>query len=79
MGNIINNRLEFDFMPDFTRSPTIPVNESFAITNLFYWNNIMHDLSYQYGFDEASGNFQRNNLNRGGKGKDFVYADAQDG
>jgi hypothetical protein len=39
----------------------------------------MHDLSYQYGFDEVSGNFQRNNLERGGLGNDFVYADAQDG
>ena len=39
----------------------------------------MHDLSYQYGFDEVSGNFQQNNLGRGGKGYDFVFADAQDG
>jgi hypothetical protein len=29
-----------------------------ANTNLFYMNNIMHDVWYQYGFDEASGNFQ---------------------
>lgn len=50
-----------------------------AITNLFYWNNLMHDITYQYGFDEPSGNFQRNNLNRGGSGNDYVYADAQDG
>jgi hypothetical protein len=54
-------------------------NPDFAETNLFYWNNLMHDLSYQYGFDEASGNFQNNNLGRGGKANDFVYADAQDG
>jgi hypothetical protein len=25
----------------------------------FYMNNIMHDVWYQYGFDEASGNFKR--------------------
>jgi hypothetical protein len=25
----------------------------FGETNLFYWNNLMHDLSYQYGFDES--------------------------
>ena len=28
-----------------------------AITNLFYTNNMMHDIWYRYGFDEISGNF----------------------
>ena len=73
------NDLFFDYMPDFSKQPFDSVNQGFAITNLFYWNNIMHDLSYQYGFDEVSGNFQQNNLGRGGKGYDFVFADAQDG
>ncbi|WP_055435996.1 T9SS-dependent M36 family metallopeptidase [Lacinutrix algicola] len=50
-----------------------------AITNLFYMNNIMHDVWYQYGFDEVSGNFQLNNYGNGGAGGDFVFADAQDG
>ena len=49
-----------------------------AITNLFYWNNIIHDIQYQYGFDEAGGNFQENNFGRGGAGSDSVNADAQD-
>ncbi len=49
-----------------------------AVINLFYWNNIMHDLLYQYGFDEASGNFQENNYGKGGLGSDFVNADVQD-
>ena len=30
-----------------------------AITNLFYWNNVLHDLHFHYGFDEGAGNFQR--------------------
>jgi hypothetical protein len=50
-----------------------------AITNLFYMNNIMHDVWYQYGFDEQSGNFQENNYGKGGIGGDYVNADAQDG
>ena len=29
-----------------------------ATTNLFYWNNILHDIHFRYGFDEAAGNFQ---------------------
>jgi hypothetical protein len=50
-----------------------------AITNLFYMNNVMHDVWYQYGFDEANGNFQKNNYGKGGSANDFVFADAQDG
>jgi hypothetical protein len=50
-----------------------------ATVNLFYWNNIMHDVWYQYGFDEESGNFQENNYGNGGNGGDSVNADAQDG
>ncbi len=40
---------------------------------------MLHDIFYEYGFDEASGNFQQNNYGNGGNGNDFVYADAQDG
>jgi extracellular elastinolytic metalloproteinase len=78
-GIDLNNHLYFVSNPDFNKQPTTPPNQKLAITNLFYWNNIMHDLSYQYGFDEQSGNFQQNNLGRGGEGHDYVYADAQDG
>ena len=74
--------LNFNFVPNFTVTPTqtTPVkNQQFNITNLFYWNNIMHDVMYQYGFDEVSGNFQASNMGRGGSGNDYVLADAQDG
>lgn len=74
--------LTFDFEPDFTVDPTqtTPIaNQQFNTTNLFYWNNIIHDLTYQYGFDENSRNFQADNLGKGGIGGDFVFADAQDG
>lgn len=74
-----NNVIAIAYRPDFSKDPTTTDNQKFAITNLFYWNNIVHDISYQYGFDEVSGNFQANNLNRGGKGNDYVLADAQDG
>ncbi|WP_411894392.1 M36 family metallopeptidase [Winogradskyella sp. A2] len=49
-----------------------------AVTNLFYWNNIIHDIMYYYGFDEASGNFQESNVTAGGLGGDSVNAEAQD-
>lgn len=53
--------------------------EDAAITNLFYLNNVFHDIMYMYGFDEISGNFQENNYGNGGIGGDSVNAEAQDG
>ncbi|GEP49716.1 peptidase M36 [Flavobacterium noncentrifugens] len=55
---------------------------SASVTNLFYMVNIMHDVWYQYGFNEASGNFQQNNYGKGGTVSatgDAVFGDAQDG
>ncbi|WP_452602834.1 M36 family metallopeptidase [Pontimicrobium sp. MEBiC06410] len=69
--------LNFDFPLNLNNAPStfLPA----ATTNLFYWNNIIHDITYQYGFNEASGNFQENNYGKGGAGSDSVNADAQDG
>jgi hypothetical protein len=50
-----------------------------VITNLFYMNNMMHDVWAYYGFDEESGNFQELNYSGSGLGADPVLADAQDG
>lgn len=67
----------FDYPVNFTQQP---INyQDAVITNLFYMNNIMHDVWYHYGFDEPSGNFQQNNYGNGGSGSDYVNADAQDG
>jgi|GEM_PF-332912 len=71
--------LDFDFALNLNASPNSDPARSAGITNLFYWNNLVHDVWYQYGFDEASGNFQQNNYGRGGSGGDYVFADAQDG
>jgi hypothetical protein len=69
--------LDFDFPLDLGRRPLD--SRDAAVTNLFYWNNIIHDVLYGYGFDEASGNFQVNDYGRGGAGADAVRAEAQDG
>jgi extracellular elastinolytic metalloproteinase len=68
--------LTFDFPYDAQMQSDSQRN--LAVTNLFYLNNILHDVSYRYGFDEKSGNFQYNNYGRGGRGNDFVSANAQD-
>lgn len=69
--------LNFSFPLDLNSEPD--VYQSAAIANLFYVNNVSHDISYKYGFTEAAGNFQVNNYGRGGLGGDAVQADAQDG
>jgi hypothetical protein len=69
-----------DFNYTYSQSTgSAAANLNAAITNLFYWNNVMHDILWRYGFDEPSGNFQKNNMGRGGLDNDFVYADAQNG
>ncbi|HKL39493.1 MAG TPA: T9SS-dependent M36 family metallopeptidase, partial [Cryomorphaceae bacterium] len=71
------DELIFDFPANLANNP-----ESYqlaSITNLFYANNIIHDILYAYGFDEASGNFQENNYGNGGDSGDAVRAEAQDG
>ncbi|OJH12466.1 hypothetical protein FPG103_01415, partial [Flavobacterium psychrophilum] len=69
--------LTFDF-PYAGNSVDATTYTNAATTNLFYQNNIMHDVWYQYGFNEANGNFQTANFGRGGNGNDAVNAEAQD-
>lgn len=69
--------LLFDFPFDYQQEPADLRDAS--VTQLFYMNNIMHDFTYQYGFDETAGNFQKNNYNKGGSSEDYVLAQSQDG
>lgn len=74
------NPSNYDFDYPYTLGlGTAAANQNAAITNLFFWSNFIHDVLWKFGFDEPSGNFQTNNMGRGGLGNDFVYADAQDG
>jgi extracellular elastinolytic metalloproteinase len=73
-----SNPLVFDIAFNAAADPEVGSNLNAAIVNLFYWNNIMHDVTYQYGFDEPAGNFQTNNYGNGGLGNDSVIADALD-
>ena len=67
----------FFFPLDLAKTPK--QNQDAAITNLFVWNNLVHDIFYYYGFNEKSGNFQDENFGRGGADKDGVIANAMDG
>ena len=69
--------LDFNFEYDSTLGPL--GNMDAVITNLFYMNNMLHDVLAHYGFDEESGNFQERNYTNQGNGSDGVNADAYDG
>ncbi|KAJ1329949.1 hypothetical protein BSLG_010791 [Batrachochytrium salamandrivorans] len=62
----------FDTQFNSRRAPGTDANIAAAAVNLFYISNVMHDISYQYGFTERAGNFQTNNFGKGGRGNDAV-------
>jgi Zn-dependent metalloprotease len=68
-----------DFTFPFSTAVDPRTQQAAVVTNLFYYNNVMHDFSYNLGFTETSGNFQTNNYGRGGLANDSVRAEAQDG
>lgn len=70
---------DFQTSADLTTVPTTASNQAVAVQNLFYLNNRIHDILYRHGFTEAAGNFQVDNFGKGGRGKDPVQAEAQDG
>jgi uncharacterized repeat protein (TIGR01451 family) len=67
--------LSFDFPFDQSQEPQ-GYTEA-AATNLFYAINMMHDIAYYYGFDEAAGNFQATNYNGLGQEGDEVWGASQ--
>ncbi len=72
---------QYPFQNAYNASGGTDVNTDLdiAITNLFWMSNFIHDYYYALGFDESAGNFQLDNLGRGGVGGDNLTADAQDG
>src|SRR5690606_4421907 len=44
--------LDCDFPLDLSQAPS--AYRPAAVTNLFYWNNTIHDIQYRYGFNEAA-------------------------
>ncbi|WP_300675471.1 T9SS-dependent M36 family metallopeptidase [Soonwooa sp.] len=71
----------YNFNFPYAEGPNISAydNKHSAITNLFYANNMIHDVFYRFGFTESSKNFQTNNFDKGGRGNDAVNAEGFDG
>ncbi|KAH6571550.1 hypothetical protein BASA60_007119 [Batrachochytrium salamandrivorans] len=62
----------FSMVSNPERAPGTDANIAAAAVNLFYISNMMHDITYQYGFTERAGNFQTNNFGKGGRGNDAI-------
>jgi extracellular elastinolytic metalloproteinase len=75
-----SQNFNFDFaIDDKNKNPSQYKDAS--IVNVFFIKNVFHDVLFRYGFDEKSGNFQRDNLlkEEAGIGNDPVLAIVQDG
>jgi len=70
-GSLENGRLVFN--------PADPEGEEQQVLNIFYYNCVIHNFFYVYGFREADGNFQQDNFGRGGALADPVTAFAHPG
>ncbi len=67
---------DYPYLPD--TDPTTASQRQFAIVDLFYLNNWLHDWWYDNGFNEAAGNGQTSNYGRGGVEGDPLLVEAQD-
>ena len=70
--------LDFNFTFDPSLGNQDPVNQDAIITNVFYAVNTAHDVLFNYGFDEAAGNFQASNYTGLPGAGDHVRVQAQD-
>ncbi len=57
-----------------TFDPADATGDDQKVLNIFYYCCYMHDVSYLLGFREGDGNFQQDNLGRGGTALDRVDA-----
>jgi extracellular elastinolytic metalloproteinase len=77
MGKVTSPRT-FDNKYDHTKSAHDAKNLQNSLVGMFFHVNWLHDRWYQAGFDEASGNAQKNNFGRGGMGGDPILAEGND-
>ncbi|KAF9443166.1 metallo proteinase 10 [Macrolepiota fuliginosa MF-IS2] len=86
-GSSSSNGQRVSFTPDANNisshaydvnSPLDAANLGAVADNAFYVMNVMHDVSYRYGFREEQGNFQNNNFGKGGVQGDSVQVSVDD-
>jgi extracellular elastinolytic metalloproteinase len=77
-GDEPNGGATLTFDPFYSATMVADSLQKAATVNLFYINNMVHDITYRYGFDEAAGNFQSRNYTGQAAANDHVQAQAQD-
>jgi hypothetical protein len=71
--------LRFDFTYDFDAEPDAAASQRAAsATHAFFVTNWLHDVFYDFGFDEAARNGQRDNYGRGGLDGDPMLVEVHD-
>ena len=68
----------FNYKYNHSKPATDPENLQNSIVGMFFHVNWLHDRWYEAGFDEASGNAQKDNFGRGGLGGDPILAEGND-
>lgn len=68
----------FDYAYDHGKPASDPTNLQNSLVGMFFHVNWLHDRWYEAGFDEASGNAQKDNFGRGGLGGDPILAEGND-
>jgi len=77
LGKVTSART-FNHKYDHTKPASNPKNLQNSLVGMFFHVNWLHDRWYEAGFDEASGNAQKDNFGRGGWGGDPILAEGHD-
>jgi len=74
----VNAPGSFDYTYNHLKPASNATNLQNSLVGMFFHVNWLHDRWYKAGFDEASGNAQKNNFGRGGIGGDPILAEGND-
>jgi len=77
LGKVKSQRF-FNYKYNHSKPASDPENLQSSIVGMFFHVNWLHDRWYEAGFDEASGNAQKDNFGRGGLGGDPILAEGND-
>jgi hypothetical protein len=77
MGKVTSPRT-FNGRYDHSKPSNNAKNLQNSLVGMFFHVNWLHDRWYEAGFDEASGNAQKENFGRGGIGGDPILAEGND-
>lgn len=77
LGKVSSPRT-FDYTYDHTKAASNATNLQNSLVGMFFHVNWLHDRWYEAGFDEASGNAQKDNFGRGGVDGDPILAEGND-